>query len=420
MKLNKTPYKLLFALLLSSACLFSFRGQDAPAIAMQNPRCELLVNPEGIDALQPRLSWELASNIRGTDQTAYQVLVASSLEKLSANSGDVWDSGVVRSDQSIQVSYKGKPLQSGTAYFWKVKVWTSKGESAWSDVHHWSMGLLKPTDWQAKWIGYDHAFAWDSVIKFSRLSARYFRKEFMSAKAIKKAMVYVSGLGYYELYINGNRIGDQVLAPAPTDYTQSVKYNAYDVTAQLKRGNNAIGTILGNGRFFTMRQNYKPAKIKTFGYPKMLLQLHIDYTDGTTDTVASDDSWKLTGDGPIRSNNEYDGEEYDANKELTGWANAGYNTSAWIRPELVDAPGGKVVAQMNEKIRVVEIVKPVSIKKIANGNYILDIGQNMAGWINMHVKGDKGQRVELRFGETIKSDGELYVANLRDAKSTDL
>jgi alpha-L-rhamnosidase len=420
MKLTKTPYKLLFALLLSGACLFSFRGQDTPAIAVQNPRCELLTDPEGIDALQPRLSWEIASNIRGTGQTAYQVLVASSAEKLTANRGDMWNLGLVKSDQSIQVSYKGKPLQSGTEYFWKVKVWTSKGESAWSEVHHWSMGLLKPADWQAKWVGYDHAFAWDSVSKFSRLSARYFRKEFSSAKAIKKATVYVSGLGYYELYINGSRIGDQVLAPAPTDYTQSVKYNTFDITAQLKQGNNAIGTILGNGRFFTMRQNYKPAKIKTFGYPKMLLQMDIEYADGSHRIIASDDTWKLTGDGPIRSNNEYDGEEYDANRELTGWATTGYNASAWIKPELVEAPGGKIVAQMNEPVRVVETVKPVSIKKIANGNYVLDMGQNMAGWINMHVKGGKGQRVELRFAETTKSDGDLYVANLRDARSTDV
>ncbi|WP_448698374.1 family 78 glycoside hydrolase catalytic domain [Mucilaginibacter sp. AW1-3] len=417
MKLIKYPYGLLCVLLLSGACLFSFRGQDTPVI--QNPRCELLANPEGIDATQPRLSWEIASSVRGTDQTAYRVLVASSAEKLSSNTGDVWDSGVVKSDQTIQVSYQGKPLQSGTNYFWKVKVWTNKGETDWSNAQKWSMGLLKPADWQAKWIGYDHAFAWDSVSKFSRLSARYFRKEFSSAKAIKEAKVYVSGLGYYELYINGNRIGDQFLAPAPTDYTQSVKYNTFDVTAQLKQGNNAIGTILGNGRFFTMRQNYKPAKIKTFGYPKMLLQLHIDYTDGTSRTITSDDTWKITGDGPIRSNNEYDGEEYDATKELNGWANAGYNEAAWLKPELVEAPGGRVVAQMNEKIRVVETLKPKTITKISNGNYVLDMGQNMAGWINMQVKGNKGDKVQLRFAETTKSDGELYVANLRDAKSTD-
>ena len=420
MKRLKHKY-LLIALLLCSGALFSFKkGPDNAAIQTQNLRCEMLTNPLGIDAQRPRLSWEITAGVRNVQQTAYRILVASSSEKLNANVGDLWDSGNVNSDASVQVAYKGKPLASRTEYFWKVKVTTNKGESDWSKPARWSMGLLNSADWKGKWIGMDKAFPWDSVTKFSRLSARYFRKEFKAAAAIKKATVYVSGLGLYELYINGKKVGNQVMAPSPTDYTQAVKYNTYDVTAMLKQGNNAIGTVLGNGRFFTMRQNYKPQKIKTFGFPKMLLQLELTYADGTKRTVATDDSWMMTADGPIRTNNEYDGEEYDANKGLTGWASTGFNQSGWLKPELVSAPGGKLEAQMNEKIRVTGIIKPKSITKLNDNAYVMDMGQNMAGWLQMSVKGAKGQKVQLRFAETTKADGELYVANLRDAKATDV
>ena len=167
------------------------------------------------------------------------------------NDGDVWVSGKVNVTQSIHIKYVGKELQSGKEYFWKVKSFTNKGE-AWSEPASWSMGLLKKSDWKGKWIGYDKASPWDSITQWSRLSARYFRKEFQNSSAVKRAIVYISGLGLYELYVNGHRIGDQVLAPHPTDYRKSFFYNTHDVTAQIRNGNNAIATVLGNGRFFTM------------------------------------------------------------------------------------------------------------------------------------------------------------------------
>jgi alpha-L-rhamnosidase len=415
----KYTYGLLMVLLVGSICLFSFREGTAPAIQIKNPRCEMLVNPLGIDATKPRLSWEIAADVRNVQQTAYQILVASSIEKLNANTGDLWDSGSVKSDASIQISYNGKPLASRAACFWKIKVTTNKGESDWSKPAKWSMGLLTPSDWKGKWIGMDKAFPWDTITTFSKLSARYFRKEFKTTASVKKATVHIVGLGLYELYINGNKIGTQVMAQAPTDYRKTVKYDTYDVTSQLKPGSNAIGTILGNGRFFTMRQNYKPLKINTFGYPKMLLQMDIEYADGSKNSVVTDESWKVTTDGPIRSNNEYDGEQYDASKELTGWVNAGYNDATWLKPELVKAPDGKLEAQMNERIGVTDIIKPKAITKLNSNAYVMDMGQNMAGWLQMKVKGSKGQIVKLRFAETTKADGELYVANLRDAKVTD-
>ncbi|MBV4357651.1 alpha-L-rhamnosidase [Pinibacter aurantiacus] len=387
-------------------------------IETTNLRCEMLQNPQGIDVVHPRLSWEI-SDTRNSVQTAYQILVSSSQKKLDANDGDVWNSGKVNTDRSIHVLYSGNSLKSKTAYYWKVKVWTNHREMPWSKTAEWSVGILDVNEWKAKWIGWEKPFAWDSVTKFSRLSARYLRKQFESTSRVKRATAYISGLGLYELYINGKKIGDQVLAPSPTDFTKDVMYNTFDVTESIQKGKNIIATVLGNGRFFTMRQNYKPQKIKTFGFPKMILQLEIEYTDGKRETIISDDTWKLCGDGPIRSNNEYDGEEYDAGKEMNGWDKASFNDSKWETPELVEAPGGRLNAQMNEFVKVMKVVKPVSVKELKPGVYIMDMGQNMAGWVKMKVKGNAGDSVVLRFGESLKPDGELYTRNLRDAISTD-
>lgn len=402
---------IIFFLIVSSAV--------SAQIQLQHLRCEMLVNPLGIDVKQPRLNWEITSIKRNTLQTAYQIIVASSANKLNKNIGDLWDSKKVSSIESIQNKYLGKTLNSRQGCFWKVKVWTNNGESNWSEPAFWTMGLLQPADWKAKWIGFDKAFPWDSVTQFSRLSARYFRKEFQSNSTIKKATVYMVGLGLYELYLNGQKVGDQVLTPAPTDYRKSVLTNTYDVTNQIKNGANAIATVLGNGRFFTMRQNYKPKKINTFGYPKMFLQLEIEYADGTKKIISTDQTWKGTADGPIRSNNEYDGEDYDANKDLIGWDNTGFNDANWLKPEMVKAPGGVITAQMNEPMKVMRIVKPISIKNLKPNSYILDMGQNMVGWLQLKVKGNKNDKITLRFGESLQPNGELYVRNLRDAKMTD-
>ncbi len=408
-----------FFLLLIPFFLFAFEPKEAP-VRISNLRVEGLTNPEGIDARQPRLSWALEGNERTIQQTAYQILVASSDEKLAANEGDLWDSGKISSNQSIQNAYRGKSLKSRNRCYWKVKIWTNQGESNWSEPQHWSMGQLYQADWKGRWIGFDRSFPWDNEKQFSRLSARYFRKEFSPKKEIRQATAYIIGLGLYELYLNGQKVGDQVLAPAPTDYTQGVKYNTFDVTSLLKSGKNAVGVILGNGRYYTMRQAYKPYKIKTFGYPKLLLNVLMTYTDGSTEWITTDDSWKGTVDGPIRTNNEYDGEEYDATKEMPGWNTAGFDDQKWLKAEFVQEPGGAYEAQMNENMKVMETIKPVSIKPLKTGVYILDFGQNMAGWVRLNVKGKKGDQVKLRFAETLQSSGELFVRNLRDAKVTDV
>jgi alpha-L-rhamnosidase len=275
-------------------------------------------------------------------------------------------------------------------------------------------------DWKGQWIGLDKTFPWDVETSNSRLSARYFRKEFTSEKTVQSAKVYIIGLGLYELYVNGEKIGDQVLAPTPTDYTKTVKYNVLDVTKSIVSGKNALGVILGTGHFYNNRQNTKPEKHKHFGFPKMLFQLEIEYTDGSTQTIVSDDTWKVTSDGPIRSTNDFDGEIYDATKELTGWNNVGYKAAKWQKVELVQAPAGKISEQTNPNMKIMQIVEPESITPIAADTFVLDMGQNMTGWLELKAQGKRGQKITLRFAEILDTNGRLKTVNLRSAQQTDV
>ena len=389
-------------------------------IGVRNLQCEMLTNPLGIDVLQPRLSWQFDTNASELEQTTYHILVSSSLEKLNNNQGDLWDSGKVESNQSINIVYSGKTLDSRDEAFWKVKVWTNKGETEWSDSALWSMGILTYAEWKStRWIGNNHLFEGDSIGQFSKLSARYIRKQIDLKKKVKNAKVYIMGMGLYELYMNGEKIGNQVLAPVPTDYTKNVKYNVFDVTSNLKEGENVLGTILGNGRFFAMRQEYKPYKIQTFGFPKMALQLVLEYIDGSRETIKTDESWKFTPYGPIKSNNEYDGETYDARQEMPNWNNVGFDDSNWLNLMWVQEPGGFPEAQMTPNMVVKSEVVPISITATKNYSYILDMGQNMVGWLQLKVKGNRGDKITMKFAESLKDDGSLYIANLRDARVTD-
>ncbi|MFL9830176.1 glycoside hydrolase family 78 protein [Flavobacterium sp. ST-87] len=411
---------LLHTFILIASLSFSL-AQAQNKISMTNLQCEMLNNPEGIDVVQPRLSWQIKADVNDVKQTAYQIMVASTLENLKANKADLWDSGKVTSNESVNIVYKGKKLGDRQNAFWKVIVWTNKGEIKSDETAHFSIGILTYADWKStRWIGYEKLSKDDSVSQYSRLSARYLRKAIDLKKQVKSAKVYIMGMGLYELYINGNKIGDQVLAPVPTDYTKNVKYNVFDVTAQLKEGRNMLGTILGNGRYFAMRQDYKPYKIKSFGFPKMALQLFVEYTDGSNEVIRTDETWKLTTDGPILANNEYDGEEYDARKEMKGWNTTNFDDSTWINARYVQEPGGFYEAQMTPNMKIMAEVKPISIKATPRGTYILDMGQNMVGWLQLKVKGKSGDQITLKFAESLQEDGSLYIANLRDAKTTDI
>jgi alpha-L-rhamnosidase len=404
------------------AALLPAVGRAAgPAVRVTKLRCEMMRDPLGIDAAVPRLSWNLEGEARDIRQLAYEVLVATTPEKLAREEGDLWSSGRVDGRASIGIPYAGRTLHSDDRCYWKVRVWTTKGKTAWSAPATWSMGLLRAGDWTARWIGLDGSFPWDSATAmFSRLSARYFRKTFHTTGAVASATLHISGLGFYRLYINGHRIGDQVLTPVPTDYTRRILYNTYDVTREVSRGENVVGVVLGNGLFFTMRQHYKTYKIKNFGFPKLIAQLDIRYRDGSTLRVVTDSSWKVTADGPIRSDNIYDGEDYDATREMKGWTGTGYPDAAWVGAELVTPPGGVLRAQMQASVRVMDSVVPASVHYLRPGVYILDMGQNMAGWLRMRVEGTRGHQVTLRFAETLQANGEISTANLRDAKATDV
>jgi alpha-L-rhamnosidase len=250
-----------------------------------------------------------------------------------------------------------------------------------------------------------------------RLPARYLRKEFTVPKKVAHATVYYSGLGLSELYLNGAKVGDRVLSPGLTDYSKRALYVTFDVTNRLVDGKNAIGLILGNGRYYTPRND---GRTRTFGFPKAMVELNIEYADGSHASVVSDTTWKLTTGGPIRANNEYDGEEYDARRELTGWDRTGFNDSQWQAAQEVAAPEGPLVAEMANPLREKEVLHPLSVKQLRPGVWIYDMGQNMVGWCRLRVSGPKGAAVRLRFAETLAPDGGLYVANLRTAMATDL
>ncbi len=344
-------------------------------------RTERMVAPMSLDTPTPRLGWRIESSLQDVMQTAYHIIVASTAEKAAALEGDLWDAKV-RTDQSQWVTYGGLALRSNTRCYWRVKVETTQGVSDWSDIAVWNVGLLNEADWSGQWIGSDEVMPWDVEDVHSQLSSRYLRTEFTldrttdeQPKQVRRATLYISGLGMYEAFINGQRVGNQVLAPLPTDYRKTVLYDAYDVT-DLLAANNAIGVTLGNGRYYTMQQKKKPYKITNFGYPKLRANLIIEYTDGKRRTISTDTKWRLCQDGAIRSNNEYDGEIYDARKEFgttahgnnTAWTCAGYDDSQWVAAERVGIPDGTLRGAMTPGMKVVRTLRPAAVTATEGSN----------------------------------------------------
>ena len=409
----KLTLRILILLLLTNAC------SEKLQVKVTNLKCENKATPLGVDIQKPRFSWISESDHRGMHQIAYQIFVASSLQKLNENAPDRWDSRKISSDQSNQINYEGKPLESNHQYFWKVQIWDQNGEIHTSEPTSWTTGLFHDSDWKAKWIGLEKAVGSDDPKRgHTILSARMLRHEFNVEKKIKSATAFISGLGLFELYINGEKIGDQVLAPGLTEYNKRAFYMTFDVTKNLQPDKNAIGAILGNGRFFAPRAAGAD-KIKSAGFPKMVCQIELEYEDGTTQSVVSDESWKLSTNGPIRKNNEYDGEYYDARMEFQNWSKTGFDDSKWSNAELVVKPCRELVAQPSDPIRIMDEITPVAVSKLNQGTYIFDMGQNMVGWVELNATGKKGDKVTLRFSETLKSDGSLFLANIRSAEVTD-
>ncbi len=396
---------------------FILLGCQETANKVVSLKVEMQENPVGLETTTPRFSWQIVSDMQNIKQEAYRIQVAHSEMDLKNEENLLWDSGNIPSDESLLIPYEGEPLSSKMVYFWRIKATTNQGETEWSKTGHWSMALLNATDWRAKWIGEDSFSNPDETDKGNtRLAVRYLRKPFESTSQIKRAVLYISGLGAYEAYINGQRVSDDVLAPTVSWFPERVYYNVYDVTSMVKK-KNILSVKLGNGRYFGMRDN----RNQMFGLPRLLAQLEIEYSDGTTSIIVSDESWKVTSNGPIIANNEFDGEEYDARKELTGWNSTNYDDGEWKQVDIMTAPEGVLTAQPNPNITVMEELSPISITEIPEGKYVMDMGQNMVGWITINnLKGKKDQPITLRFAETLKPDGTLYMDNLRGAKVTDI
>ena len=550
-------------------------------------QCEAMREPLGIDIAHPRLSWQLEDSRRGARQAAYEIRVASSPDGLAQDRADVWDSGRVKSDQSVNVGYGGPAVESRRRYYWQVRVWDPQGQaSSYSQASWWEMGLLSPQDWKAKWINRDmplergdyeaapkwiwaagdsaltnatpgkHDFrfsfklaqqpkeavlfitakdnvaAWvngkqvavespmgnfgrardpwgsfrvipvgkllnvgansvaaEAVVQQDRnrpaqagfmallrvkmpdrkierfvsgpdwrtgseqmgngWAARTFddsswpaaavvaeigqaplgtpwpaqpvdllRRNFSMTKAVRSARIYSTALGTYQLYLNGQRVGNDVLAPGWTDYRKRVVYQVYDVTSQVRQGGNAIGAILGGGWYadglgwLQTRYNFGPPPVR------LLVQLEVEYADGSRDSVLSDESWKAK-QSPILESEIYNGENYDARLEQSGWEEPSFSDSRWGAVAVASQPQAAVVAQNFQPIRVNEILKPKTVTNPTPGVYIFDLGQNMVGWARLHVSGKAGTKVQIRFGEVLKPNGELYTENLRTAEATD-
>ncbi len=392
-------------------------GCQGATVKIESLKTEMQENPQGLGTSTPRFSWQITSGQPDLQQKTYQIQVARSEQDLKKGTNLLWDSGVIPSDLSILVPYSGENLSPRDVYYWRVKISTNQGETAWSKINHWSM-TLPDSGWKAQWIG-ENALSnpGETNQKNTRLAARYLRKPFDSKQKPKRAVLYISGQGAHEAYINGKRVSNDVLAPAVSWFPEKVYYNTYDVTSLIGKNTNMLAVKLGNGRYFGMRDAWSIM----FGLPRLLAQLEIEYRDGSTDVIVSDNSWKVTSKGPIIANNEFDGEEYDARLELPGWDKTDYDDSAWKQADIMDAPKGKLTVQPNPSIRVMEEVKPVSITKLADGKFIMDMGQNMVGWVTINrLKGKKDQPVTMRFAELLNPDGTLYMANLRGAKVTDI
>ena len=363
-------------------------------INVSDLKCEYIENPLGMDIRQPRFSWNISGNRRGIYQSGYRILVADRREALQDGTGNFWDTGKVPSDKLINIVYQGSQLKSDQTYYWSVCVWNQDGEqSSWSNPAIFHTGLLNATDWESQWI----------TSGDSSLEAPLFRKEFEINKQVKNAYVYVTGLGYYELYLNGKKVGDHVLDPAITDYRKRVLYATYDVTRQLKNGLNVAGILLGNGayRLEKVEGRYSWGNGGSIsGTPRLLMQLNITYKDGSRKSIITDKSWKSSG-SPITFNNLYGGEDYDARLEKAGWSSAGFDASDWQQVTIADSPGGVLQSQLMPPIKVTETIRPVAKTNPEPGVYLFDMGQNFAGWWRIRVKGSPGVTLRARGAETL-------------------
>lgn len=369
-------------------------------------RCEHLEDPVGIDVLQPRLSWQLRAGPqdRGQYQKAHRVLVASSRDLLERDEGDMWDSGKVDSENSILIPYEGVELKSRQRCWWKIKAWDAHGKAGpWSDIAYWEMALLHEKDWQSEWIACSAQETTPPPLE----PAPVFRKNFKVNSRVERARIYMTGLGYFQLSLNGQKVGDHELDPVKSRYDRRIYYLTFDITDLLRSGVNTAGVMLGTGWY-----NMHTKSVWGFGQapwrarPRMLCQIEIGYADGTFQIISSDATWKVST-GPVIFDGIRNGETYDARLELPGWDSPGFNDTSWKPAACVRAPGGMLSAQMLPPIRVTAIIDPKSVKQVQTGVWVYDFGQNIAGKLQLTVQALPGTRISMKQGERLHEDGTV-------------
>jgi alpha-L-rhamnosidase len=373
-------------------------------VKIQHLLTENLINPIGLDVQQPRFSWQLVTDKRNVAQTAYEIIV-------SADKAPLWKSGKVTSDQSVQVAYAGTALQSGKKYSWKARVWDNNGKaSSWSEPAFFQMALLNAADWKAKWI--EAGFEEDTANR----PAILFRNQFSVNKKIIAATLYITAHGMYEVQLNGKKVGDAYLTPGWTSYNKRLQYQVYDVTGMVGNGSNAIGATVGNGwyRGYLAWSDNKNVYGNKLG---LLAQLNITYSNGTTESVISDENWK-SSTGAIKAVEIYHGEMYDAREEKNGWSNAGYNDAAWKSVTLPKFAFNNLIATENEPVKKHETFKAIKVITTPAGEKVLDFGQNLVGWVIVKATGNAGDKIILKHAEVLDKMGNFYTENLRAAKAT--
>ena len=397
--------------LLISVFFYSRVFADTAPLQPASLKCENMENPLGIDNPHPKFSWILTSTGQNKFQSAYEIIVGTDESSIKKHIGNVWSPGKIFSAQQNNISYGGDALRPSTKYYWSVRVYDEQGKSwEWSKASWFETAMLDPSQWNAKWIGDVSAEPTRDEDYYKDDPMPLLRKEFHVDEKIISARLYISGLGYYEAYINGTRVGDRELDPGFTTYGKEVLYSVYDITSFLNKGANAIGVMLGNGW-------YNPLPMRLFGRidlrkyqqtgrPCLKAEIRIQTSHGSIEKIITDESWRVAP-GPIYRNNVYLGESYDARNELPHWNETIFDASKWRVASIVSGPGGMLQAEMIPPIRVTEKLHPVSINEVGKDTFIVDMGQNFAGVAKIEVQGAAGTKIKLLYGENIYKDGRL-------------
>lgn len=420
--LKKYSIKGFLAILLLGSLSSCNDNDQNTTLAFAKATTDYKVNPTALESKKPKFSWVVNADGFNKSQSGYHILVASNEAKLNKADADIWNSEKIDSEASTFIDYDGSELKPMQTYFWKVKIWDEAGNpSDWSTTQTFEMGLMNEANWgAAKWITLNqdtrtspHRFRdyktgkMKAPIPVDGFAASYFRKETTFDKEIKRAEAYICGLGYYELYLNGEKVGDHVLDPAPSNYDKQAYYVNYDITEQLAPGENAFGIIAGNGFYgqnISWKNDPESERDLAYGPPTVKLAVKITYTDGSKEDFYTDNTWKEST-GPIVFNNIYGGDTYDARYEIKGWNTVGYEDVSWGNTKIASPKLKKISPQQIPPIKKLMELEPQKVFKGADGEWIVDFGQNIAGWVKLKVKEKEGQLIEITTTEALLTDG---------------